>query len=288
MYNYTKYIAIILSILTGGYSQEGSKLQSQDFPVTSIALQAKIDPNSQQQLYDAVKEGLEEANTLAEGIRCHFHVNDCTSQSKQYHITVGVFNSRDPESTLLKSDTNKIWKVGKALQENIKQYNECSHVYGIYLFAHGYDKHGSPIDIHYASSNKAKRCIHDHFNVDDGYKLTHFHIVARHGTSQKGGATGPFASDCQKAIETITKKYPQYVYAHEHINNGQYVGHITLAVGKKKTGLITPESEGFDKKHYKAITKIYEKVEGSYKNNTENSNGEIDIEFSKFQTSFRK
>lgn len=287
MYNYEKYIVILFSILTVGYSQERSKSQSRDFPVTSVGIQAQITSRSQQQLYDAVVPGFEEVNTLTREMKCHFHVNDCTSQSKRYHITVGIFKSSNPEVTLFKSDTNNIWSVGKVLQKNIKEYNKCSHIYGIYLFAHGYDRQGNLIDTHYASSNKAKKCIHRHFNVDEGDKLTHFHIVARHGTSQKGEAIGLFASDCQKIVGEITTQYPQYVYAHEHINNGQYVGHITLAVGKKKAGLITPESKGFGKQHYSIITEIYEKIEGSYKSNTQNSGGEIDINFAKFYTTYR-
>lgn len=220
----------------------------------------------------------------AKNLTGHLHINDLN----KYHLTVGTFEAANTNNPLRsKSDALVVWNtIGKNLTNNIKTYNQNGHAYGIYLFAHGFDGNNNSVNYHYSNPTTAKANLKKHFSIDKGIRLTHFHIVARHDTSFLGGPKGQFAVDCESGISKLTQgSNAKFQDANLQSSKGNYCGHITLAVMKRKAGVVTINSDRFGTKFFDSILNMYEVTANDFAKNTANSNGQVKIELNKFHTS---
>ncbi len=255
--------------------------------VTSINLQASLDPKSEMALYRSVQKGLKKAQARVAKSKMlgHLHINHIPQQ--HYHITVGTFTAAHPNTPLTQTDSSVIWRQnGKSLTKNIGTYNKFGHIYGIHLYVHGFDKNGQSINYHYTSVADAKRNLRKDFDVKAGHSLKHFHIVGRYGTSPNGKVKGKFAKDCENIVAQLTKPGSKFTSATTHLGNN-FLGHVTLAVMKRAPGKVTAQSQSFGMKFYNQIIGMYEDVAKDFQRNTQNHNKQLRVMISKFNTSTR-
>lgn len=271
--------AAFLSIITSFSAEAIQK------PVSSINLQARLDQNSEKSLYRVIRTGLAKAQSRVakSGMLGHLHINHIPQHP--YHITVGTFTAAHAHNPLVKTDSTVIWKKsGPFLTKNIASYNKFGHVYGIHLYVHGYDKNGRSINQHYTSVATATKNLKRDFDVKSGNSLTHFHIVARYGTSPNGKSKGKFAQDCENAVAQIAAPGSKFASANAHLGNS-FLGHITLAVMKRAPGKVTPQSQRFGMKFYNQIIGMYADVVYDFQKNTQKNRKKLKIMISKFHTS---
>lgn len=284
-----KKLQISLSILIVALMSPVAMAMQQDHQVRTINLQGEIDANSELALYQTVQKGLTQAQTRIQqcGMQCHFHVNDLSTTSKHYHISVSTFEAADATNNpLMKSDSNTIWnQAGKALTTNLATYNNAGHVYGIHLYVHGFDVNNTPINKHYPCVQNLQANLRNDFNINNGDKLTHFHIVGRYGTSHQGGPKGPFAIDCEQAIANLTTG-TKFLDANRNCGSN-FLGHITLAVVKRNPGIVDTNSQRFGTKFFDQIIGIYQDVADDYHQHTRKQNRAVPMTITKFHTNSR-
>src|SRR5260221_7164430 len=152
----------------------------------SLAIQGSFDQATKSHIFRPFEGILAQAKVASQGMPGVYFTE---SKPERLHVSIAVVEPVDSQKRLSTAHLDTLTTLARGHLDLDQGYQ--GHFYKLFLFTNGYNANGEKVNHHYGDPDNARTVKGSNFGFgEEGYKVTHAHIVLRFGTNLTRGVDG--------------------------------------------------------------------------------------------------